>query len=104
MAAGESDAEFAVRANNTYAELERRLAQEAGVTAVTFAEQLPGMWRCVGEFDSAADLNRFDPNHGPRRSPRSRRFRSPDRGRTGLNWAIFGRRAKQIVKRSRGVS
>ena len=54
MAAGESDAEFAVRANNTYAELERRLAQEAGVTAVTFAEQLPGMYGdAVGEFDAA---------------------------------------------------
>lgn len=56
MAAGESDAEFVVRANNTYAELERRLAQEAGVTAVTFAEQLPGMYGEVrrGEFDAAA--------------------------------------------------
>jgi hypothetical protein len=45
-----------VRANNTYAELERRLAQEAGVTAVTFAEQLPGMYGDVrrGEFDAAA--------------------------------------------------
>ena len=44
LAAGESDAEFAVRADNTYAELERRLAEESGVTAVTFAEQLPGMF------------------------------------------------------------
>jgi hypothetical protein len=56
MAAGESDAEFAVRATNTYAELERRLVQEAGVAAVTFAEQLPGMHGDVrrGEFDAAA--------------------------------------------------
>ena len=54
MAAGESDAAFAVRANNTYAELERRLAQEAGVTAVTFAEQLPGMHGDVRRRRSSA--------------------------------------------------
>ena len=56
LAAGESDGDFAVRANNAYAELERRVAQEAGVTAVTFAEQLPGMHGDVrrGEFDAAA--------------------------------------------------
>ena len=56
MARGESDAEFAVRTNNVYAELERRLAQEAGVSAVTFGEQLPGMYGEVrrGEFDAAA--------------------------------------------------
>jgi hypothetical protein len=56
IAAGESDAAFAARANNLYAELERRFAQEPGVAAVTFAEQLPGMYGEVrrGEFDAAA--------------------------------------------------
>jgi predicted permease len=56
MAAGESDAAFAERADHTYAELERRLEQEVGVTAVTFAEQLPGMQGEVrrGELDTAA--------------------------------------------------
>ena len=56
IAAGEADADFAVRANNTYAELERRLVEDGGARAVTFAEQLPGMHGEVrhGEFDAAA--------------------------------------------------
>jgi len=39
----ETPSAFAARINDTYRELERRLAQEPGVTAVTFADRLPGM-------------------------------------------------------------
>jgi hypothetical protein len=43
-AAGEeTPAAFAARLQRTYAELERRIAQEPGVTAVTFGDRLPGM-------------------------------------------------------------
>ena len=39
----ESDAAYAARFGQRYAELERRIAQEPGVTAVTFGDRLPGM-------------------------------------------------------------
>ena len=39
----ESDAAFAARFQRTYEELERRIAKEPGVAAVTFADRLPGM-------------------------------------------------------------
>jgi predicted permease len=39
----ESAAAFAARLTQMYGELERRIAQEPGVTAVTFADRLPGM-------------------------------------------------------------
>ena len=43
-AAGEeTPAAFAARLERTYAELERRIAQEPGVVAVTFGDRLPGM-------------------------------------------------------------
>jgi putative ABC transport system permease protein len=43
-AAGEeTPAAFAARLGRTYAELERRIAQEPGVQAVTFGDRLPGM-------------------------------------------------------------
>jgi putative ABC transport system permease protein len=43
-AAGEeSPAAFAARLERTYRELERRIAQEPGVVAVTFGDRLPGM-------------------------------------------------------------
>ena len=43
-AAGEeTPAAFAARLDRTYAELERRIAQEPGVMAVTFGDRLPGM-------------------------------------------------------------
>ena len=41
--ADESEAAFAQRLERTYGELERRIAQEPGVTAITFADRLPGM-------------------------------------------------------------
>src|SRR5688572_8301184 len=41
--ADESDAAFAQRLDRTYSELERRVAGEPGVVAVTFADRLPGM-------------------------------------------------------------
>src|SRR5688500_2066136 len=41
--ADESDAAFAQRLERTYGELERRVAQEPGVVAVTFGDRLPGM-------------------------------------------------------------
>jgi predicted permease len=41
--ADESDAAFAQRVDQTYGELERRVAQEPGVVAVTFGDRLPGM-------------------------------------------------------------
>jgi putative ABC transport system permease protein len=41
--ADESDAAFAQRADRTYGELERRVAQEPGVVAITFGDRLPGM-------------------------------------------------------------
>jgi putative ABC transport system permease protein len=39
----ESESEFAARLDVIYRELERRVAQEPGVLAVTFADRLPGM-------------------------------------------------------------
>jgi predicted permease len=39
----ESDAGFAARRERTYAELERRISQEPGVSGVTFGDRLPGM-------------------------------------------------------------
>jgi hypothetical protein len=43
-AAGEeTPVAFAARLERTYAELERRIAREPGVTAVTFGDRLPGM-------------------------------------------------------------
>jgi putative ABC transport system permease protein len=42
-AADESDAAFALRLERTYGELERRIAEQPGVVAVTFADRLPGM-------------------------------------------------------------
>jgi putative ABC transport system permease protein len=39
----ESDTAFAARRAQTYAELERRVAQTPGVAAVTFGDRLPGM-------------------------------------------------------------
>jgi putative ABC transport system permease protein len=39
----ESDAAFAARREQTYAELERRISQEPGVSGVTFGDRLPGM-------------------------------------------------------------
>ena len=42
-AADESEAAFAQRLERTYGELERRIAQQPGVVAVTFADRLPGM-------------------------------------------------------------
>jgi putative ABC transport system permease protein len=41
--ADESDAAFAQRLERTYGELERRVAGEPGVVAVTFGDRLPGM-------------------------------------------------------------
>jgi putative ABC transport system permease protein len=41
--AEETDAAFASRRERTYAELERRIAQESSVAAVTFGDRLPGM-------------------------------------------------------------
>lgn len=41
--ADESEAAFAKRMERTYGELERRVAQEPGVVAVTFGDRLPGM-------------------------------------------------------------
>ena len=41
--ADESDAAFAQRVDRTFGELERRIAQEPGVRAVTFGDRLPGM-------------------------------------------------------------
>jgi hypothetical protein len=41
--ADESEAAFAERMEQTYGELERRVAQEPGVVAVTFGDRLPGM-------------------------------------------------------------
>ena len=41
--ADESDAAFAQRVDRTFGELERRIAQEPGVLAVTFGDRLPGM-------------------------------------------------------------
>jgi len=43
----ESDSAFAGRLDLTYAEFERQVAQEPDVTAVTFAERLPGMGPAV---------------------------------------------------------
>ena len=57
-AAGEETAAaFAARVDETYRELERRLAQEPGVTAVTFADRLPGMGVAVrrAEVEVAAE-------------------------------------------------
>ena len=42
-AADESEAAFAQRLERTYGELERRITQQPGVVAVTFADRLPGM-------------------------------------------------------------
>jgi putative ABC transport system permease protein len=41
--AEETDAAFASRRERTYAELERRIAQESSVAGVTFGDRLPGM-------------------------------------------------------------
>lgn len=43
----ESPEAFGVRFDQTYGELERRIAQEPGVLAVTFADRLPGMGPAV---------------------------------------------------------
>jgi predicted permease len=56
--AGDESAEaFAARLQQTYGELERRVAEEPDVRAVTFADRLPGMGPAVrtAEFESAAD-------------------------------------------------
>jgi predicted permease len=42
-AGDESDASFAARIQQTYGELERRIAREPAVMSVTFADRLPGM-------------------------------------------------------------
>jgi hypothetical protein len=101
MAAGESDAEFAVRANNTYAELERRLGQEAGVAAVTFAEQLPAcMAKCVGGIRRGGGSepipipNLWTSTVAPRSSPRSIARSLPDAASLR---AIFGGARRVIV-------
>lgn len=51
----ESPAAFAARFQRTYLELERQLAREPGVVAVTFADRLPGMGPAVrrGEVETA---------------------------------------------------
>jgi predicted permease len=50
--AGESDADYGTRRDRTYRELQRRLEEEPGVAAVTFADRLPGM----GPDVRAADI------------------------------------------------
>ncbi|HJR58466.1 MAG TPA: ABC transporter permease [Vicinamibacterales bacterium] len=50
-AAEETSAAFAARLERTYRELERRVAQEPGVVAVTFADRLPGMGPAVREAE-----------------------------------------------------
>lgn len=56
IAAGESDAAFARRSEQTYEELERRLVREPGVVSVTFANRLPGMYPEVrrAEFEASS--------------------------------------------------
>lgn len=60
----ESDAAFALRLDQSYAELERRLLQEPGVVSVTFADRLPGMSPRVrrGEAESATGSTIEIPN------------------------------------------
>ena len=52
----ESAAAFAARLEQTYRELERRIAREPDVVAVTFADRLPGMGPAVrrGEVETSA--------------------------------------------------
>jgi predicted permease len=52
----ETAAAFAERFARTYYEIERRIAQEPGVVAVTFGDRLPGMGPAVrrGEFEASA--------------------------------------------------
>ena len=63
-AADESEAAFAQRLERTYGELERRITQQPGVVAVTFADRLPGMdvartWRGSRDISgSGADPSR----------------------------------------------
>ncbi len=51
----ESASAFALRLEQTYRELERRIAQEPGVVAITFADRLPGMGPAVrsAEFEAS---------------------------------------------------
>ena len=53
-AAGPNAAAFRTRLERTYRELERRVAQEPGVTAITFGDRLPGMGPAVrsAEFEA----------------------------------------------------
>ena len=54
-ASEETRTAYAARLERTYAELERRIAEEPGVRAVTFADRLPGMGVAIssGEFEPA---------------------------------------------------
>ena len=61
----EATATFATRFEQTYVELERRIAQEPGVVAVTFADRLPGMGPAVRSAEverSPGDTPYFVPN------------------------------------------
>jgi predicted permease len=49
--AEESDTAFAARRERTYDELQRRIAQEPGVAAVTFGDRLPGMEVSLGQSE-----------------------------------------------------
>jgi hypothetical protein len=53
----ESAASLAARTDRVYRELERRVAQQPGVTAVTFGDRLPGMGVAVGRAE-------FEPEPG----------------------------------------
>lgn len=54
-AAEDTRADYSARLERTYRELERRIAQEPGVEAVTYGDRLPGMGVAIntGEFEAA---------------------------------------------------